>query len=1167
MSSPGKATRHAFAAALDPARSAVVEACAGSGKTWLLASRIVRLLLAGVPPAEILAITFTRKAAREIEERVVDWLRELAVASDDTVRRFLVERDVASASDPATLACARGLYERVTTAQPGLAVNTFHGWFLQLVAVAPLSAKLAGATLADDGSRRFEELWQSFARQLQRAVAAAGSEETAVASKRVASAARATRAADETDETDGSGENDENGENDEKGDLGAASAFVRLLDRIGLAGTRALVRNGMARRAEWLAFAGDAEAPVALALDNLRALSGVGGEGDALAAFFATVGENDIRACAGILLAGNKTESTVGNALLAALALPPGEARFGALRQAALTRDDAAKKLLVTHSKAMSDRLGAVESLRMVALYGALVDCLQTALARQVEERNLALNRDALTVLHAFLRHLDAFKAERRQIDFVDAEWRVLQLLQDDSSAAFIQARLDARYRHVLLDEFQDTNPLQWQILLAWLGAYTDAQRPTVFLVGDPKQSIYRFRRAEPRLFVTAADFLACHFAAARLAQDATRRNAGAIVDVINALFADEARFAPFREQTSLVRHLPGRVELLPLFAGEAAGDDEGEGVNDSEAREGALRNPLHEPATERIDLRRRQEAEAVAARLSAMVGRTLIRAASEGEAGSAPRERPLRYGDVLLLVRKRAQIAVYEQALAAAGIPFVAASRGGLLGSLEVRDLVALLSFLVTPMADLPLAHALKSPIFACSDDDLLQLAARSEAGWQQRLRALVAEGGAGARLTRAARLLDDWIVAAAHLPAHDLLDRIFHEGEVPARYRLAVPAVRRAAAQANLEALLLLALDLDGGRYPSLPRFIDELNALAKAEGDDAPDEGELAADDFLAADGRVRIMTIHGAKGLEAPLVWLLDANASPAPERPWEVLVGWAPEAPAPQHFSFVGRKDERGNSRRALFEAEAAAAEREELNLLYVAVTRAQQLFFASGIVAARGADPATPYARLQAALQRLGNEGAHGMALPEAAAGGIDRVRSAAAALPPPSLPAVGERREAPDEAARFGILLHALLERSTAQRNEGISQQHQGGEWWRPLGFSDAELARVRPIAERLLAAPPLRRFFDPNCYQRAWNEMEITDHGGAVLRLDRLVEDAEAYWVLDYKSSGGDTPRIDDYRDQVAGYCRAVAAIFGDKPVRGALVFADASLVEVFT
>ena len=114
------------------------------------------------------------------------------------------------------------------------------------------------------------------------------------------------------------------------------------------------------------------------------------------------------------------------------------------------------------------------------------------------------------------------------------AEWRVLQLLNDEANAAFVQARLDARYRHALLDEFQDTNPLQWQILQAWLAAYSDAARPSVFLVGDPKQSIYRFRRAEPRLFASAADFLVERFAAARLTQDATRRNAPAIIDVLS---------------------------------------------------------------------------------------------------------------------------------------------------------------------------------------------------------------------------------------------------------------------------------------------------------------------------------------------------------------------------------------------------------------------------------------------------------------------------------------------------------------------------------------------------------------------------------------------------------------------------------------------------------
>ncbi|MBK9445823.1 MAG: UvrD-helicase domain-containing protein [Betaproteobacteria bacterium] len=1094
MSSPANQN---FSAALDPARSAVVEACAGSGKTWLLASRIVRLLLAGVQPAEILAITFTRKAAREIEERVVDWLRELATAADDAAIHFLAERG--AASDAATLARARGLYERVTSAQPGLAVNTFHGWFLQLVAVAPLSANLAGTTLADDGSRRFEELWQSFARRLQREPA---------------------------------------GE--------AAQAFVRLLAGIGLASTKTLVRRGMARRAEWMAHAGRHEAPVAAVVDELADLFGVVDEAQALASLFAPGWELDFQAYLGLLEASELDSDQVFAAQLsAAIGQLDPEARLQKLAPVLLTEKGTLRSR--KPSKALDKRFGSDGAQRFLDLHAALGARVLDCLGQLQEARNLAFNRDALTVHHAFLQHLEAFKAERRQIDFVDAEWRVLQLLQDEASAAFIQARLDARYRHVLLDEFQDTNPLQWQILLAWLEAYTDAARPSVFLVGDPKQSIYRFRRAEPRLFATASDFLARHFAAVRLTQDQTRRNAPAIVDVVNALFADEPAFQPFRTQSSLAEGLPGRVELLPLFAA----DEEAEEAPLPEK----LRDPLHEPALERVEQRRQREAEALARRLGGMFGRTRIRERQ----GRVEIERPLRYGDVLLLVRTRTQIATYEQALAAAGIPFTAASRGGLLDSLEVRDVVALLTFLVTPAADLQLAHALKSPIFACSDEDLLQLAARPEAGWHKRLQAAV-EQGCSARLCRAAALVEAWIEASALLPAHDLLDRIYHQGEVPARYRLAVPEARRAAALANLEALLLLALDLDGGRYPSLPRFIDELKALRAAEGDDAPDEGELAADESVAADGRVRILTIHGAKGLEAPLVWLLDANATPPADKAWDVLVDWQPEAPAPCHFSFVGRKEERGASRSPLFEAEAAAAEREELNLLYVAVTRARQLFFASGISNSRKGEAVTAYSRLQAALCRLGGENAcaHGEVLPEgeiSLASAADR-RPVTADLP---VPMVGERREPLDAAARFGILLHALLERRTENREE------EG--WWRGMGYTDGELARVRPVAERLLTAPALRRFLDPACYLRAWNEMEITDETGAVCRMDRLVEDVEAFWVLDYKSSGSDTARIDEYHAQVAGYCRAVATIFSSKPVRGALIFADASIVEVAT
>jgi len=1123
------ASRRMILRALDPTHSVVVEACAGSGKTWLLAARIVRLLLAGVAPGEILAITFTRKAAREIEERVVGWLRLLATGGDAELVAFLAERGV-RADDPAVLRTARGLYERVLAAQPRLAVNTFHGWFLQLVAAAPLSANLAGATLVDTGSRLFDELWQSFAARLRKAPHAEAT--------------------------------------------GLTQAFVRLLADPGLEATRRLLRRALDRRSEWLAFA-EGEANVAakvvaaLRVELGRAAPNAGAC-TAINDFFADGWGLDFEAYLGCLeMSPLQGDQEAAATLRAALAEPDCARAFAGLRTVLLTKDNA---LRAKNPGPTLDRrytpAGASRFLELHARLGErLIDCLE----RQTAERIAAFNEDACAVFAAFLAHVEEFKSARRQIDFVDAEWSVLQLLRDEQTAAFVQARLDARYKHVLIDEFQDTNPLQWQILLAWFEAYSDAARPTVFLVGDPKQAIYRFRRAEPRLFAVAAEFLEREFGAVRCAQDATRRNAQAITDVVNALFLEHPEFTPFRAQASFMGALPGRVELLPLCGhADDAVVPASDGIEGgSGAWRDALRDPLREPDVEAEDLRLTTEAQCLATKMQDMLGANGAPWQIEERIGGVPRLRPLRYGDFMLLVRTRTHLAAYERALSAVNIPFDAGSRGGLLGALEVRDAIAVLEFLVTPNADLKLAHALRSPIFACTDEDLLRLAARPEHSWWQRLQALTGPAATAGSLTvppslrRAARLLADWLVAADRLPAHDLLDRIFDQGEIIARYRLAVPHVLQARVEANLRALLLFALDLDGGRYPSLPRFIDELRDLRDADAGDAPDEGVIDAPSADA--GRVRILTIHGAKGLEAPVVWLLGANATPRPPDPWDVVVDWPPQARVPRHFSFYGRKEDRGRARQPLFAAEAAAARREELNLLYVALTRARQVFIASGIASSRERSAergATPYRLLAAAIEKLGGATAYGDLLPVRAVHAENR-SPIAAPVPVRPLPAVGERRPVASSGERFGTLLHALLERRTG----GVTPPG----WWKSLGFTDVDYRRVVPVAERLLTAPHLQRFFDPAHYRRAWNEIDLTRGDGQLQRIDRLVDFApsaqpdNAMWVLDYKSSHADTARLDEYRVQVGEYCQAVTAIFPDRLVRGAIVFADASLLEV--
>ena len=1077
--------------ALEPSRSVVVEACAGSGKTWLLASRIVRLLLSGIAPGEILAITFTRKAAREIEERVVDWLHLLATGSDAQVVAFLAERGVSA--DAALLRNARGLYERVLAAQPRLAVNTFHGWFLQLVDAAPLSANLCGATLVETDSRLFDELWQSFAAGLQKAPESA-----------------------------------------------LTHGFVRLLGEAGLDSTRRLIRCALNRRSEWLAYGDDAPDIAEKTVESLREFLGVAEDSNALDEFFSGTWATDLQIYLGFLeMSELGTDQAYAKSVAVALEEPLLALRFEMLRGVLLTEKNTLR--LRKSSKAAEKRFGVEGVAHFLEIHTRLGERVLLCIERQTAERIFALNQDACAVFAAFLAHVDEFKKARRQIDFVDAEWNVLKLLRDEATAAFLQARLDARYSHVLLDEFQDTNPLQWQILLAWLDAYSDAARPGIFLVGDPKQSIYRFRRAEPRLFSVAADYLVREFHALRREQDATWRNARPIVDVVNALFLDVPEFAPFREQASLAGALPGRVELLPL-CGKA--EDE-----ERPLREG-LRDPLVEPEVEAEDLRLAQEAESLATRIAGMVGVWQIE--DKGSDGLL-HKRAARYGDVMLLVRTRTHLACYERALSAANIPFDAGSRGGLLAALEVRDIVALFEFFVTPVDDLKLAHALRSPLFACGDEELMRLAARAEACWWQRLQALAAEGVATPRLARAASLLGQWLQAADRLPAHDLLDRIYHQGEVIERYRLAVAAVVAASVEANLRALLLLALDLDGGRYPSLPRFIDELRDLREADSNDAPDEGAIETQCQDA--GRVRILTIHGAKGLEAPIVWLLGANAPARPPAAWDVLVDWLPEAPSPQHFSFFGRKEEHGAARLPLFEAERVAAKREELNLLYVAITRARQVFIASGIENARDKGD-TPYRQLEAALEKLGGDLVYGADLPAQVQGGpLPATRVAAVADEP--MMQVGERRRTPDAAERFGILLHALLECRTG----GFVAEG----WWIEQGFSDEDYQRVAPVAERILAAPDLQRFFDPAQYRRAWNEVEVIGIDGALQRIDRLVEFDSGYWVLDYKSSGSSTERLEEYRKQVTTYCRAIEAVFGGRSVRGVLIFSDASLIEL--
>ena len=1174
--------------ALDPERSVVVEACAGSGKTWLLVSRIVRLLLAGVQPGEILAITFTRKAAQEMQARLNEWLHLLAVEDDDGVREFLRERAIADI-DAAMLAKARSLYRDALLAQPAVTISTFHGWFMQLIQRAPLNAGVpVGMQLLERTAAMHDEAWQAFADSL----AAAPEGQT-------------------------------------------ARHMQQLFARYGLHSTRTLLENFVHKRAEWWAYTQGKSA--AWAVEQLQEELGVEDiEFDPLEDWGMCGNSEELLFAFTRQLAFNGTPAQQKNAgeMERAWTDNAESERFDAMWPLLFTQQDAPRKLNATRKQ---DE----------AVFAATLQNLQASLRAAQEEMTeieaLRMNRAALHCGAELLAHFQRLKLEQQQIDFTDLEWSVCRLLSDGDHAEYMQHKLDSRYRHVLLDEFQDTNPLQWQILQSWFSASAAVDtRPAVFVVGDPKQSIYRFRRADARLFGEVNRYLQSHFDAHHLTQNETRRNAPAVLEAVNGVFSSHPDgFVDFEEHVAHHRDLPGSVEVLPLAQRTEDREQKTEGTRqETEIESNAieLRNPLLMPRAERQGDARMLEAGQFAAHVAHIVANRHVL-----EGGKL---RAAEYRDIMVLVRKRTHLRVYEHALRSHGIPFLTSRRGGLLDTLEAEDMEALLTFLITPFSDLDLACTLRSPIFSCSDDDLMRIhTARvfpeqlrghapsccvKEAGlhsqsreglpteqealkrqllnegvgradpvawattatlrsegpgagvdepcdvpltpdnWWQRLNHVVENGGGSIALQRAHRLLQGWMLLADKLPVHDLLDRIYFESDLMHRYASALPAELGVTVRANLQAFMEIALNVDAGRYPSLPRFLDELRELRRAENE-SPDEGRTGE-----AGNALRIYTVHEAKGLEAPIVWLLDANDAQSRAESYGVLLDWQPSEARPAHFSLYGDKAGRGSARARYFEAEEAYARRENMNLLYVAMTRAKQVLIASG----NGAlTEGSWYDRIAKAEDRMlggfaassdcraaatkllssdlcpsrNNLGHSPLVVRGRPLRSQSSVVDERLTLPLPA----GRRKPSLTEQQLKGIWLHGLLQH-LAPTLLAVSPKTEVLQ--RKLNIPQGQMPQLLQRVRHILSSPELARFFDVRHCLAASNEISYVNAAGELRRIDRLVEFEHEVWVLDYKTG----TESESHAAQLREYRSAMQTIYPGKTIRCGLIFADGKFLE---
>ncbi|WP_251374550.1 exodeoxyribonuclease V subunit beta [Polynucleobacter sp. es-EL-1] len=1167
------------AIACDPSKSVIVSACAGSGKTWLLVARMIRLLLSGSKPSEILALTFTRKAAQEMRDRLYSLLEQFSTMSDEDLLDELCKRGLEEAQATSLLPEAKSLYIKVLASPQSIVIDTFHGWFGRLLNAAPISAEVQpGFSLREDGKRLLDECLADWWGDLP-------------------------------------------------SDLKAH--YDVLLRNLGASNTEKFLMGNyglMKQRGAWTFFVESCKQKGIQPIEHFKQyLPRLSLENPLLQMWNAPQARADLEFLVRCFSHSSKQELAFVPQLVRALECMQrgGDVmEIAALLQVVFLngdgdpRDNTNRALGAVHDYLEAEGQLDLES-DHVAYKQAWAQAFVDYLAWQAEKEVFELNQAWFAMSERMMDHVASAKEAMRVRDFDDLEIGVSKLMGDYANAAYLQARLDAKYKHILVDEFQDTNPLQWQILRSWFEAYGQTkERPSVFIVGDPKQSIYRFRRADPRLFISATTFLKTEMGAVALDLDTTRRNAPKINAAVNDTFAP-SQIPPtyqFHEQETLWEAFPeglpdapyskeGEAALLPLipYVKEELAPRQGS----------AFGAPITDVNQTTATTQRYVEGQQIAKWIHHILATRQVIDEEDGRKFW----RAARESDFLLLVKRRKFLPQFERALREADLAYDSSRLGGLLNTLEIDDLIALLTVLLSPRHDLPLAQVLRSPIFSFTEQQMQALSiakAKHEhyhSWWD------VLQDSLDASAKKAAYFLEHWRVLAEHLPVHDLLDEIYQESNLRFAYAACAQPLARAQVVANLDAFLELSLNQDGGRYPSLSRFIDEINAMRRSDDDETPDEGEAESesevelaqvdeDSEMSEEDRhkrVRLMTIHGAKGLESPFVIILDANHTVGASDHSGVLLEWSPNDRSPSHLSMY-TKAGLTFPRSKIREDEEVISQNENWNLLYVAMTRAKQGLWISGVAKepttknAIGLDQKSWYARAQVgklptlelaevvvanpsgvANEHKSTDSAldsdtfsiedFQIAWDQAKTSHQQQLLDIASGATVQS--SVTTAKEDPDpeileEGTHFHKLLEFLVPDSTSQTKPPMPSEQELMNW---LGIDQEQAKKLTERVQIVINASNLKPYLTENQWVQAWNELDIVSKEGKSYRMDRLVEFEDHLAIIDYKLTIPEegSPAYEKYRAQLGAYKEELGRIRKDKPAKAYLVSSKGEIAQI--
>ncbi len=806
--------------------------------------------------------------------------------------------------------------------------------------------------------------------------------------------------------------------------------------------------------------------------------------------------------------------------------------------------------------------------------YGDAIARVMQCLDRVQQHRALLALSDllvpALTVGRRFALAWDAAKQREGLIDFDDLIRRAAALLAQPGLGEWIRYKLDRAIDHVLVDEAQDTNAAQWAII----GALTedfftgegqrDNRLRTIFVVGDYKQAIFRFQGTSPENFSIAKHRFAQamrELAAnagelkppmqARPLQDfglgRSYRTAQPVLDFVDAAI-DAIGPASFGLSEQPEPHVgderPGMVTLWRPVSGRPEEDDDGEGPE------------------EWLSAPERRMADRIAAQIKGLIGRyPLVKGAA----------RVARPGDIMVLVRKRKDLAgLIVARLHAAGVPVAGVDRLRLGAPLAVKDLMAALRFASQPGDDLSLANLLVSPLVGWSQQQLLDHGYRPKGAalWTHLSRSRHPD-------VAALRELLDPLLARADYETPDALLRWMLVGPWNGRRKLVGRLGREAGDP--IDELLNAAAAYSASHTPGLHGFIQWFDA----------GEGELKRDPG-AGDDLVRVMTVHGSKGLQAPIVILADATGNPDTSLTRGLsLADGERLVPVPD----MGKEMKIGPVAEA--EIRAAQEEREEhWRLLYVALTRAEEALFIGGALGKRENEPAQDswYARLSQLMP--GDE------VEDAIWGGHRSVGIAPASAPPPAsataaprnapalpdwarrpigpeprplrplAPSAAAEDQGPERppgdaqarAALRGVLVHRLLER--LPDIPANARQDAARAWLARHGAELDEAARERMLASALavIEEPGWAELFSPAALAEV--PLAATVDGQVITgTADRLLIRPDRVMVTDFKTTAhppaslAEMPR--STLAQMGAYAAALAAIYPGRAVEAAVLY----------